>query len=79
MTRCCYASRFAEIYRARLADGNATRLLRKAAAAAIAEIETLNLRLLLLLLKLQGYAIDCRGIKSGGISGGVAERQEQQE
>ncbi len=79
MTRGCYVSRFAEIYRARLADGNATRLLRKAVAAAIAELETLNWRLLLLLLKLQGYAIDCRCIKTGGISGGVAERQEQQE
>ena len=88
MTWGCSVSRFAEIYRARLADCNATRLLRKAAATAIAKLDTVtvrtkgtfNWRLLLLSLKLQGSAIiDSRCIKSGGISGGVAERQEQQE
>ncbi len=76
VTRGFYVSRFAEIYRARLAYGIATRLLQKAAATSIAKLETLNWRLLLISLKLQGSAIDSRCIESGGISGGVAERQE---
>ena len=36
----CTVRSFAEIYRAGLVDGNATRLLRKAAATAIAKLET---------------------------------------
>ncbi len=42
----------------------------------IAKLEALNWRLLLLSLKLQGSAIDSRCIKSGGISGGVAEKEQ---
>ena len=38
----CSVRRFAEIYRAGLVDGNATRLLRNAAAIAIAKLETVT-------------------------------------
>ncbi len=38
----CSARRFAEIYRIGLVDGNATRLLREAAATAIAKLETVT-------------------------------------
>ena len=59
---------FAEIYRARLVDGNATRLLRKATAIVVAKLETDTVatnvtnyrRLLLLPLKLRGFAIESR-------------------
>ncbi len=84
----CFVCRFAEIYRASLVDGDATRFLWKTAATAIAKSETVTYatngtsrRQLLLSLKLRGSAIKSLCIKSGGISGGVAglltERQEQ--
>ena len=38
----CSLRRFAEIYRAGLVDGNAMRLLRKAAATAIAKLQTVT-------------------------------------
>ena len=63
--------RFAEINRACLVDDNATRLLRKAVAFAIAKLYTVtvatngtkNRRQLLLSLKLRGLAIESRCIK----------------
>ena len=72
--------RFVGIYRAGLVDGNATRLLRKAVAVDIAKLYTVkvatngtnNRRQIMLLLKLRGFAIESRCIKSDGISGGVA-------
>ena len=61
----CCVRRFAEIYRAGLLDGKATRLLRKAVATAIAKLENItvatngasNRRQLLLSLQLRGSAI----------------------
>ncbi len=85
----CSARRFAEIYRARLVDGDATKFFWKKDATAIAKSETatyatngmISRRQLLLSLKLRGSAIGSLYIKSGGISGGVTgfltERQEQ--
>ena len=75
--------RFAEIYRVGLVDGNASRLLQKAVATAIAKSETFtfatngtnNGRQLLISLKLRGFTVESRCIKSGGISGGVAGLQ----
>ena len=64
----CYIRHFAEIYRASLVDGNATRLLRKAAANVIAKLETItvarnetnNRRHIMLSLKLRGSAFESR-------------------
>ena len=89
MEGCCYKDvgsegcsvrRFAEIYRARLVDGDATKFFWKTAATAIAKSEIVtyatngarNRRQLLLSLKLRGSAIESRCIKSGRISGDVA-------
>ena len=76
----CSVRSFAEIYLASLVDGKSTRLLRKAAATAIAKLETVTVAIngsknrsqLLLSRKLQGSAIESRCIHRGGISGGVA-------
>ncbi len=75
-----YVRRFSEIYRVGLLDGKATRLLRKAAATAIAKLEAVtvainesnNRRQMLLSLKLRGSAIESRCRKTDGISGGVS-------
>ena len=64
----CSVRSFVEIYRACLVDGNATRLLRKAVATAIAKLEmvtvatdvTDNRMYLLLSLKLRGSTIESR-------------------
>ena len=72
----CNVRSFAEIYRASLVHGNATRLFQKKGATVIAKLETItvatnganNRRYLILSLKLRGYATESQCIKSGRIS-----------